>query len=549
MRTEGVPPVPRWFGLLMVALGLLLLAPGVPPAGRAGENEAPNPKPKLVVLLVIDQFRADYLERFETRFGPDGFKRLLREGAYFSSCYYPYGETLTAPGHATLATGATPDKHGIVGNDVYDERLGRVVPAVRDENYPAVGGGPNSRPVSPLRLEGSTLGDDFRANTWKIGKSFGVALKDRSAVFATGRGANAAYWFDETVGRFVTSEYYRKDLPGWVERFNREKGAARYFEKPWVVNGKVVRALTSASGEPDRRFYRTVRRTPHGNELAMDFVAELLKEEEMGTDGPADFLFVGFSANDLVGHDFGPYSPEVADMTGQTDRQVARLLGLLDEHVGKGNYWLVFSADHGVAPTIAQAREQGAPSVLVERKEIVKRVTAALEERWGKGEWLVPRSDKERMNFNRETIKRFEADLDEVARVAGEAASSAPGVLGYFSPFHSNLSPELVAAYKLSYYPGRSPDVIMVPKPFHFVRTGDSGGHHGTAHAYDRYVPLLFFGPAFRAGRYDEPVTPADMAPTVAAAMEQPPPMPATGRVLTEALRTGSGNKESRKNE
>ncbi len=532
--------------VLIVVLG----AAALPGSSRLPEQPARG-KPKLVVVLVIDQFRADYLERFGGSFGTDGFNRLLREGAYFSSCYYPYGETLTAPGHATLATGTTPDHHGIVGNSQYDEKLGRIQPAVRDEKYPAVGNGARSQPVSPRRLRGTTLADELvkaaeSQSTRGQAKVFGVALKDRSAAFSTGHRAAGAYWYEGATGHFITSRYYREGLPEWVLRFNRIQGGDSYYGKSWQVEGRTVRALTSPSGQPDSRFHRMVRRTPHGNDLVLNFATELVTQEKLGADDVTDFLFVGFSAVDLVGHDWGPYSPVMADMIVRTDGHVARLLAFLDAEVGEGEYWLALSADHGVAPTVEQAWKLGKEAQPVERSALDAAVKGALQERWGKEDWLIPRSGKERVNFNPETLARLGVSMDEAAQVAGEAGSKVKGVLGYAARNSTNLPEEFSAAYQLSYYPVRSPDVIFLPKPYHTVRTGDTGGHHGTPHEYDRHVPLLFFGSPFQPGRYDRNVSPVDMAPTLAAALGIAAPSLATGEVLPEALPSASKIKESK---
>jgi arylsulfatase A-like enzyme len=511
----------------------------LPGSSRPPEQPAAR-KPKLVVVLVIDQLRADYLERFHDRFGPDGFNRLLREGAYFSSCYYPYGETLTAVGHATLATGTTPNRHGIVGNSLFDEKLGRILPAVMDEKYPAVGNGAKARPVSPRRIRGTTLAGELVKATEGKAKVFGVALKDRSAVFSTGRKATGAYWYEEATGHFITSRYYREELPEWVLQFNRSRGGDSYYGKSWQVEGRTVRALTTSSGEPDSRVRRMVRRTPHGNDMVLNFATELVEQENLGSDDATDFLFIGFSAVDYAGHDWGPYSPEMADMITQTDGHVARLLAFLDEEVGEGRYWLALSADHGVAPTPAQAWKLGKKAHLVERAAIDKAVREALEERWGKGPWIVPRSGKERVYFDRATLARLDVSVEEAAKVAGEAGSKIKGVLGYAARNSTNLPEEFAAAYQVSYFPGRSPDVIFLPKPYHIVRTGDTGGHHGTPHEYDQHVPLLFFGPVFQPGRYSRRVTPVDMAPTLAAALGVKAPSLATGEVLTEAVGSAS---------
>ena len=502
------------------------------------------PKPRLVVLLVIDQFRADYLERFAHRFGEDGFKRLLREGAVFTSCYYPYAVTETAPGHATLATGTTPDRHGIIGNNVVDEATGQVVAAVHDPGSPAVGGMPESDPVSPHRLLLPTLAGQMSAQSADGSKQFAVAIKDRSANFALGkRGApdktdGAAYWFDTLSGRFVTSRYYRAELPEWVSRFNREQGADRFYGDAWTEGETVYSPLTSASGRPDPEFYTQLERTPHGNTLVLDFVRELIRNQDLGKDEVTDFLAVGFSANDLAGHDWGPYSDAIASMAEHTDRQVAELLALLDETVGEGNWILAFSSDHGVAPSVEQAKELGLPGLGFASSDARDAVDKELSARWGKGPWLLEQGYRTHLVFDRAVLERTGAAVDEAARVAGRAATRVEGVRGYFAAESNNLPPELAERYRLSYFPGRSPDVDLLPEEYAIRDPWADTGQHGSPYDYDRHVPLIFFGLGVRPGVYDEPVSPADLAPTLARAAGIGPLEHATGRVLPQ-VQTG----------
>jgi len=247
-------------------------------------------RPRLVVVLVIDQFRADYLDRFASQFGPGGFRRLLREGAYFRSAYYPYAGVETAPGHATLATGTTPNRHGIAGNQWYDQKLSRVVEAIEDKDSPIVGGSNALTPASPRNLMSDTLSDELRLATLGRSRVYGVALKDRAAILSTGHGGLGAYWFDQKQGGFVTSKYYRDALPGWVVEFNQQHPISPPLDE-------FIRGAES-------------------NQLTVDFARELIRREELGRQGATDFLFVGFSANDYAGHRWGPYSSGVERITG-----------------------------------------------------------------------------------------------------------------------------------------------------------------------------------------------------------------------------------------
>lgn len=520
--------------LFFVSLGVLFLLLGV--GGNcwllAAETTPADEvaAPRLVVVLVIDQFRADYLVRFRDRFGPDGFNRLLREGANFSSCFYPYGRTDTAAGHASLATGATPDRHGITGNEWYDAQRGRMAQAVEDESFPVVGTTSNLPGVSPHNLVGTTLADQLCLATGDEAKVFGVAIKDRSVIFSTGHRASGAYWYDYQTGHFITSRYYRKKLPDWVTAFNEQRGPDRFYGKLWEEGDQVFLSLTTESGRPDAYFYSGLPYTPYGNELVLDFARELVKQEGLGEDGVTDFLFIGFSSNDFVGHRWGPYSDEVAAMTLQTDTQVAELLAFLDQCVEMRNYWLVLSADHGVAPTLAQARARGLPATGFDSSAVLRAVEKAFDERWGEDDWLVPKAG---LVFNRGTLRKSGVGLGEAAHLAGSAALEVNGILGYVAGEEARLDAAMTRAVRLSLYRGRSPDVYVVREP---LALSDGDASHGTPHAYDTHVPLIFFGGAFRPGTYPERVSTTDLATTLAAALGLTPPALATGKVLTQAL-------------
>ena len=524
---------PRSAGPLALVAALFFFLPLA--AWLAAEPPPPpTPKPRLVVVVVIDMFPLDYFERFGSRFGSDGFKRLLRDGASFTSCFYPYANTETGPGHATLATGTTPDRHGIAANGWYDFARGRMVQAVEDESAPVVGGASRLAGASPRNLMTDTLADELRLATGGEAKVFGVALKDRSAIFSTGHTASGAYWYNASTGTFVTSRYYREALPAWVERFNRTRGADSYYGKVWKSGEKVLATLASESGQPDPRFRQELYYSPYGNDLAFDFARELVVEEKLGADAATDFLFLGLSANDGVGHRWGPYSEEVADMTRRTDAHLAALLQFLDKQVGAGNYWLALSADHGVAPTLAQARALGLRANNVPLAALAQALQAAFAERWGEDDWLASRSE---VVFNRETLRKHGVGVAEAAHLAGGALLGVEGVRGYVAGEETRLDAGLTQAVRLSTYRGRSPDVYVVFEPFALVNGDEGGTTHGSPYNYDTHVPLIFYGAAFRPGTYRERVTPADLAPTLAAALGITPPALADGRVLESALR------------
>ncbi len=516
---------------LHASLPTCTYAQSPPPAGPA----APSPRPKLIVVVVVDQFRADFLSRFRDRFGPGGFHRLLRGGAYFSECYYPYAVTETGPGHATLATGTTPDRHGIAGNDWYDFQRKDLVEAARDDSTRIVGGITDRVGASPRHLIGTTLATELHLATGGQSKVYGVSIKDRSAMFSTGPGAAGAFWYESSSGRLVSSTYYYKEeLPAWAAAFNQRSPADRYYGKDWTISGRVALSMSSPEGKPGRDFYRNLPFTPYGNELVIEFAREILEKESLGADAITDFLFVGLSSNDYVGHRWGPYSDEVADITLQTDKQIASLLAYLDLKIGRDNYWFVLSGDHGVAPTLAQSRALGLDAKNLDFKSALSTVSAALVSRWGPGDWLVSAAPG---TFNRETLAKYNVSVEQAARAAGEAAMTVPGILGYVTAESAQASPSIAQAYRLSSFPGRSPDLFLVQQPFS-LWNGDRGGTtHGTPYTYDTHVPLLLYGPAFRPHHNPVQVSTTDLAPTLASALGVNPPSLSTGRVLTDTLR------------
>ena len=523
--------------VLSLCAALVLSVPATL-VGQAASPSRANPapqRPKLVVVVVIDQFRTDFLDRFRNRFGPGGFNRLMREGAYFSECFYPYAVTETGPGHATLATGTTPDRHGIASNDWYDFRHKKLVEAAEDDSTRIVGGIADRVGASPRNLLGTTVAAELRLATDGKAKVYGVALKDRAAMFSTGPGASGAFWFETASGRFVSSTYYYKEsLPAWATAFNQRKPTDRYYGKNWTIGGRVALDMSTPEGKPNRAFYTNIRLTPYGNEMVIEFAREILEKESLGTDPVTDFLFVGMSANDYVGHRWGPYSDEVADITVKTDTQIAGFLTYLDAKVGRGNYWLVLSGDHGVAPTLAQSRSFGLDAKNLDLKSALTTISTALISRWGPGDWFVPTAPG---FFDRETLAKYKVTVEEAARAAGEAAMSIDGILGYVTAESAVAPASIVRAYRLSYFPGRTPDLFLVQEPFS-LWNGDRGGTtHGTPYSYDTHVPLIFYGSVFRTGTYRENVSTTDLAPTLAAALGINVPSLATGSVLTEALR------------
>jgi len=369
----------------LVAVMLVILCVSGAERARA---QAYNARPKLVVILVIDQFRGDYLDRYrDSLTSANGFNLFLKKGAYFNDCYYDYANTKTAPGHATIGTGAYTDGHGIGSNEWWDlaRNTDRVISSVEDERYRIVGnfddlpvGPPGTIPpaaarigASPLNERATTIGDEVRLATGGQAKLFGISLKDRASILPSGQTANAAYWIDQASGRFVTSTYYMAQLPEWVAAFNK--------------GPRVMQAVKEAGLEDTTQFYNMVGRTPAANGYELDFAKALIENEKLGQGQVTDVLTVSLSANDILGHQMGPDSDDEKQMVLSLDRDIDGFFTWLDEKVGLANVTVAFTADHGVAPIPGESAKLGVASARLDLDAFSASVNAALNKKFSPG--------------------------------------------------------------------------------------------------------------------------------------------------------------------
>lgn len=532
--------------LVAVALAVLFL----PRSTSQGQTKGLTyqARPKLVLILVIDQFRYDYLERFRPQFVERGFNLLL-SGANFVNCRYDYATAATCPGHATLFTGAYPNMHGIIGNDWYDVARGRRVYCVEDPDTELVGGtsGPG---FSPRKIIGSTIGDELRMASDFQSKVIAISLKDRASVVPGGHTANAAYWYDVRTGHFVTSTYYMQSLPPWVTQFNSQPAAKSYCGVNWQVlpetrgaGGKILKSFAAEANEPcpDGRFLGWLENTPFMNEIELRFAQEVIRNEHLGQGAVTDLLAVSLSVNDYIGHAFGPYSPEVADTTIRTDRYLATFFRQLDRLVGLDRVWIALSADHGVAPNPQFIRDHRLGLGKAPPASIKNAVEDALSMVLGKDEWVQDLSEFY-INLNPKTVSKHQADAAKAAQIAAEAAASVPGIRAAFTrgQLLTRSLPDSSLAHKASnsFNSQRSGDIFLVVDPFTIPLAGDIETTHGSPWSYDTQVPFVLWGDAFKSGTYAEPVQPIDLAPTLAAALGLTQPSGTQGRPLTESLKS-----------
>ena len=509
-------------------------------------------RPKLVVVLVIDQFRYDYLMRFRPYFGKTGFNLLL-DGAVFTDCRYDYASTITGPGHATLLTGTYSNLHGIVENQWFDPVEHRSVYCVEDRSTHLVTGrqGADSAPgFSPRNLIGSTLGDELRFATDFRSKVVTVSLKDRAAILMGGHAANAAYWYNEAKGGFVTSTYYAAALPAWVDEFNQASPTQEFCGKKWQAlpetPGAGGEVLSEPKADPEEtcpgpRFLRWLNDTPFMNHIELAFAAEAVHKEHLGQGKETDILAVSLSVNDYIGHQFGPYSPQVADTILRTDRDLAAFFAGLDNTVGLQNVWITLSADHGVAPNPAFIQEHnlGRGNTPI-TKTLRDAAEHALVDSFGPGPW-VENSNELYLYLNRDTMKKNNVVASKAEEVVAQAIAPLPDVAAAFTrtQFLTGALPNSPLARKAanSFNPKRSGDIMVIPMPYVVQVSGPAASSHGIPWSYDAQVPLVFWGSAFRPGFYANPCQPIDLAATLAAVMGLTQPSGAEGKPLTPALK------------
>ncbi|HEY3706498.1 MAG TPA: alkaline phosphatase family protein [Terracidiphilus sp.] len=529
-------------------------------------------KPKLIVIVVIDQFRGDYLNRFHDEFKGRGFRLFTDQGAWFTNCYYDYANTKTAPGHATLGTGAYTDGHGIETNEWWDisRDATHKVSSVEDERYQLVdvpsnvipANMPNAQPgalkylvgSSPRNLRATTLGDELRLATQGKARVFGVSLKDRASILPSGQSANAAYWLEPSSGQFTTSTYYMEHLPEWARAFN--------------AGPRRQQAAHEALADGTEQFFEQVGRMPAANSYELAFAQALIQNERLGQNGVTDEITISLSANDIEGHAFGPDSPQEHRMVLGLDHDLDAFFTWLDQNVGLKNVWVALSADHGVAPVPREAAELGISAAAVNMTEVDAAINDKLNARFSpaaKTAYLMPDPDLPYITLNKqafETAKIDEKTAEDAvaALVSAVVAASgskpaaelpvqhrlqpAPRVQAVYTRLqlaHAELPPTEWGRRIAHSYADHGNWFVMAMLDAYQIQGSSAGGTtHYSPWSYDRHVPLAFYGAPFVAGEYRDRVAPVDLAATFASLAGVNQPSASVGRVLTEAIKSAS---------
>jgi predicted AlkP superfamily pyrophosphatase or phosphodiesterase len=502
------------------------------------EPKSSSEKPKLIIGIVIDQMRNDYIYRYWNRYGTGGFKRLVNEGFYFKNTHYNYTPTYTGPGHASIYTGATPRHHGVIANDWYVKSTNSKMYCVQDTFVKTIGSVSKNGRMSPKNELSTTIGDELKINSNLQSKVFSIALKDRGAILPGGHAANAAFWFDDLTGNFISSSWYLNTLPKWLNQFNDQKFAQQYLEKGWATlypiktytsSGKDSTAYESAPGNAipvfpydysyflSKNNYAIIKATPYGNSLTLDLALACIKNESLGKDTETDLLTLSFSSPDYVGHSFGIRSVEIEDVYLRLDKDLGKLLNYLDKEVGKGNYTVFLTADHGAAEVPDFLADAKIPAGLISEKEIIKQVKKHFAEVYQDTSFLANISN-EQIFLNAKKIEELKLNLEKVEI---ELANFLPRIKGIAEAYPSEVlkngtfsNQDLRSLLQNGYNHKLSGNVSFVFEPG-WIDHGHTGTTHGSGYAYDTHVPLLFFGNGIKKGETYTYSSITQIAPTI----------------------------------
>jgi len=514
-------------------------------------------RPKLVVGIVVDQMRWDYLYRYYNRYGEGGFKRLINQGFSCENTLINYLPSYTAVGHSTIFTGSVPALHGIAGNDWTEQLTGKTLYCTSDSTVQSVGSESPEGKMSPRNLLVSTITDELRLATNFQSKVVAVSLKDRASILPGGHLANAAFWFDDPSGRFITSSYYMPQLPEWVNAFNNSKRPEKLLENGWNTlypintytnsdaddrpyegrfTGETSSSFPHAMNEIYKKNRSTLRSTPFGNSLTLEFAKAALDAYQLGNGSATDFLTINCASTDYVGHMFGPNSIEVEDTYLRLDKELASLFQLLDTKLGKGQWMVFLSADHGAAHAINFMQEHQLPAEFWYGKPLVDTLNKQLAQQFNT-QGLIRSIMNYQVNFNLAKIYAARLDYSAIKKSVVEYLQQQPGILYAVDVDALGNSPvpePIKSMIANGYYFKRSGGVQVVLSSGWFEGYSKTGTTHGTWNPYDTHVPLLFYGWNIRHGKTNRTTYMTDIAPSIAALLHIQMPNGNVGHVIEE---------------
>lgn len=516
-------------------------------------------RPKLVVGIVVDQMRWDFLYRYYDRYAPNGgFKRMLNQGFSCENTFIPYAPTVTAPGHTTVYTGTVPAIHGIAGNLWWDVAQQREVYCTEDKTVQTVGSTSAQGLQSPRNMLVTTICDELRLATNFQSKVIGIAIKDRGGILPAGHSANAAYWYDSGSGNWITSTYYMTDLPQWVKDFNEKKLADKYYELGWNTLYPVNTYTQSTADEKPYenkgfgtgfpydlkkfigRNYSVISTTPHGNTFTIEMARAAIEGEKLGADAITDFLAVSFSSPDYIGHGFGPNSIEQEDDFLRLDKDLGDFLSYLDGKVGQGQYTVFLTADHGVAHVPAFMKENKMPGGNFNEQAVLERLNQALKDKYGVNEILLTVSNYQVVLNNILISQEKKLKREDIIALVVDSLSKLEGIARVFEinkMAETPLPARMKEMFVNGYYPPRAGDIQVILKPNWIENFQNTGTTHGLWNPYDAHIPLLWYGWGIKAGKTNRETYMTDIAPTVAALLKIQMPNGNIGKVINEVMK------------
>ena len=536
-----------------------------PVFGQAVVKIEKNPiqsRPKLVIGIVIDQMRYDYLYRFYDKYSDNGFKRLLNGGFSCENTHYNYTPTNTAPGHASIFTGATPTTHGIINNNWYSRAENRVFYCAEDQNVKGLGTeNPEDEDgkMSPYNLKTSTITDELRLATNQKAKVIGISIKDRGAILPAGHIANGAYWYDTSSGNMISSTYYFENLPDWVAEFNQKKQADSYIKKGWELLYSIENYTESLADEnryegnpnekqkaifpyfidtyDEKKRYKQFPYTAPANTFLRDFAETAILKEKLGKDRITDFLTLSFSSTDYIGHRYGIYSVEIEDTYLRLDKELATFFEFLDKNVGEGEYTLFLTADHAGSPTPSHLHDLQFDADYLEWDSMKIKLNTLLEKSYGKGDFVSYLGDQD-IFLNRELLLQKKISLEEVQQKTSEFLITQKGISQAITATELNKQIQRTGFMQLiqnGFNTRLSPDVSFIFQSGYMDSYYEKGGTtHGTPYTYDTQVPLLFFGKSIRNGKTYRRVEITDIAATMSALLNLQQPSACIGNPIVE---------------
>lgn len=519
-------------------------------------------KPKLVVGIVVDQMRYDYLARFDSKYSNDGFKRIINNGFSLENAHYNYIPTYTAVGHTSIYTGTTPENHGIIANGWYDKYAKKWIYCVDDANYETVGSAKGGK-KSPYRMQTTTITDQLKLAQNMQNKTISIAIKDRSSVLPGGHTANGVYWFEGgKEGKWITSTFYMKELPKWVNDFNNSGKVDEYIATPWntlydintytesIADDNPYEGLFKGKEKPVFPYdipnlkgknggYSLLKEIPAGNSLTTDFAKAAIIGENLGKSEHTDFLTISFSSTDYVGHKFGVDSKEIEDTYLRLDKDLAELFMFLDKEVGKDNYTLFLTADHAAVQVPSYLQSLKIPAHYSKSGEFKKYInTITLQ--YFNSDKIVENISNFQIFLNKEEIARLKLDVNAVAqKIADEAINhdkmykAVTARTMQTTHFTDGILQKLQKGYNQKF----SGDILLIPLPSTISSYSITGTTHGSGYSYDTHVPIIFYGNGIKKGSSKKVYAITDIAPTIANLLQVEFPNGTTGQIVDEALK------------